>query len=131
MSTILAIIITGFMTALPFAIIGGVVVAIRHYKKTRKRKQPASLNKNKSTFPPEGGAMNNNSIQKLNLDKLVKVSVIIAILLIAFSTMYYFVIRPVQKERLLQRCLTDSEFRKSLNLPQTHPSPGGRCYDRF
>ncbi len=75
--------------------------------------------------------MNNDTTQKLNLNKLIKISIIVAILLVAFSVTYYFVVRPIQKERLLQKCLTDGEFRKSLSLPQTHSSPRTSCYDRF
>jgi len=79
----------------------------------------------------DNNIMNNNTTQKSNLDKVVKVSIIVAILLVAFSVTYYFVIRPIQKERLLQRCLTDSEFRNNLNLPHTHSNPRSSCYDRF
>ncbi len=79
----------------------------------------------------DNNIMNNDTTQKSNLDKVVKVSIIVAILLVAFSVTYYFVIRPIQKERLLQRCLTDLEFRKNLNLPQTHSSPKSSCYNRF
>lgn len=44
----------------------------------------------------------NNSIK---LDRAVKISIMVGIFLIALSTTYYFIIRPIQRDYKLEKCI--------------------------
>lgn len=48
-------------------------------------------------------------IKKLNLDKAVKVSLIVGVLIISFSVLYYLVILPNQNKKELEKCLSEAK----------------------
>ena len=49
-------------------------------------------------------------ITEITLEKAIKLSIILAILLVGFAVFYHYVIFPPQAERKLNQCLTDAEF---------------------
>ena len=49
-------------------------------------------------------------ITEITLEKAIKLSIVLAILLVGFAVFYHYVIFPPQAERKLNQCLTNAEF---------------------